>query len=91
MPRVKVGPALPDNKTLDIEIARLRDLDVRDLRARWHSAFGRDHPLTCPATSCFGFWPIDFRPIVSAIWMPGANGSSMERDQPKMRASARWS
>ena len=29
MPRVKVGPALPDAKTLDVEIARLRDLDVR--------------------------------------------------------------
>jgi hypothetical protein len=31
MPRVKIGLLLPDNETLDIEIARLRDLDVRDL------------------------------------------------------------
>ena len=28
MPRVRVAPALPDRKTLDVEIARLRDLDV---------------------------------------------------------------
>ena len=48
MPRVKVGPAPPDKKTLDIEIARLRDLDVRDLRARWHNAFGRRPPPHLP-------------------------------------------
>ena len=41
MPRVKVGPALPDIKTLTIEIARLRDLDVRDLQARWQNEFQR--------------------------------------------------
>jgi hypothetical protein len=27
--------------TIDVEIARLRDLDVGDLRARWHTVFGR--------------------------------------------------
>ena len=48
MPRVKVGPALPDKKTLDIEIARLRDLDVRGLQARWHHAFGRRPPPHLP-------------------------------------------
>ena len=41
MPRVKIGPALPDIKTLDVEIARLRDLDIRALQARWHTVFGR--------------------------------------------------
>src|SRR3954462_1530103 len=48
MPRVKVGPALPDNKTLDIEIARLRDLDIRGLQACWHNAFGRRPPPHLP-------------------------------------------
>ena len=48
MPRVKVGPALPDNKELDVEIARLRDLDIRDLRTRWHNAFGRRPPPHLP-------------------------------------------
>jgi hypothetical protein len=33
MPRVKIGPAQPDRKTIDVEIARLRDLDVCVLRA----------------------------------------------------------
>ena len=45
MPRVRVGPALPDRKTLDVEVARLRDLDVGQLRSRWHNVFGRrPHP-----------------------------------------------
>jgi hypothetical protein len=48
MPRVKVGPAPPDKKPLDIEIARLRDLNIRDLRARWHNAFGRRPPPHLP-------------------------------------------
>jgi hypothetical protein len=41
MPRVKIGPALPDRKKIDVEMARLRDLDVSQLRSRWHTAFGR--------------------------------------------------
>ena len=45
MPRVKIGPALPDRSTIDVEIARLRDLDVGQLRSRWHTVFGRrPHP-----------------------------------------------
>jgi Protein of unknown function (DUF2924) len=41
MPRVKVGPALPDVSTLDIEIAHLRDLDVALLQARSRNMFRR--------------------------------------------------
>ena len=41
MPRVKVGPALPDGSTLDVEIACLRDLDVASLRTRLHNVFRR--------------------------------------------------
>jgi len=41
MPRVRIGPALPDRKTLDGEIARLRDLAVGGLRSHWHNVFGR--------------------------------------------------
>jgi hypothetical protein len=48
MPRVKVGPAQPDVKTLDVEIARLRDLDVRDLQARWRNTFRRAPPPHLP-------------------------------------------
>ena len=44
MPRVKIGPALPHREKLDVEIARLRDLDVGQLRSRWHTAFGRPAP-----------------------------------------------
>ena len=41
MPRVKIGAALPDRATLDVEIARLRDLDVTELRSHWQVVFGR--------------------------------------------------
>jgi hypothetical protein len=44
MRRVKIGPALLDREKLDVEIARLRDLDVGQLRSRWHTAFGRPAP-----------------------------------------------
>jgi len=44
MPRVKIGPAPPDREKIDVEIARLRDLDVSQLRSRWHTAFGRPAP-----------------------------------------------
>jgi len=44
MPRVRIGPALPDREALDVEIARLRDLDIAALRSRWHAAFGRRPP-----------------------------------------------
>ena len=44
MPRVRIGPALPDREALDVEIAQLHDLDVVRLRSRWHTAFGRRPP-----------------------------------------------
>ena len=48
MPRVRIGPALPDRDTLDVEIARLRDLDIAALRRRWHTVFGRRPPPHLP-------------------------------------------
>ena len=44
MPRVRIGPALPDREALDVEIAQLHDLDVQRLHSRWHVAFGRRPP-----------------------------------------------
>src|SRR5262249_34242588 len=48
MPRVKVAPVPPDRKTLDGEIARLRDLDVGELRSHWRNVFGRRPHLHLP-------------------------------------------
>jgi hypothetical protein len=48
MPRVRIGPALPDRSALDVEIACLRDLDIAGLRSRWHSVFGRRPPPHLP-------------------------------------------
>jgi hypothetical protein len=48
MPRVRIGPALPDREVLDVEIARLRDLDIAQLRSRWYAVFGRRPPPHLP-------------------------------------------
>jgi hypothetical protein len=48
MARVRVGPTIPDRKSLDVEIARLRDLDVGELGARWHKMLGRRPPRHLP-------------------------------------------
>src|SRR6516164_10959999 len=48
MPRVRIGPALPDREALDVEIARLRDLDIAVLRRRWHVMLGRRPPPHLP-------------------------------------------
>jgi hypothetical protein len=48
MPRVRIGPALPDREVIDVEIARLRDLDIAALRSHWHSVFGRRPPPHLP-------------------------------------------
>jgi len=48
MARVVIDPALPDRASLDNEIARLRGLDVGQLRARWHTVFRRRAPPHLP-------------------------------------------
>jgi Protein of unknown function (DUF2924) len=44
MPRVKISRAGSDRRQIEIEVARLRDLDLGELRARWHTVFGRRPP-----------------------------------------------
>ena len=48
MLRVVIDPAVPDRASLDNEIARLRGLDVAELRARWHTVFRRRAPSHLP-------------------------------------------
>jgi hypothetical protein len=48
MARVRIGPASSDRKTLDVELARLRELDVGALRARWHTLFKQKPPAHLP-------------------------------------------
>ena len=60
-PAIKTSAAQPDrhaacedrsgaagSKTLDVEIARLRDLDLGGLQARWHNVFRRRPPPHLP-------------------------------------------
>ena len=48
MARVKIGAAVPDREAVDVEIARLRDLDANALRARWQAVLGRPAPSHLP-------------------------------------------
>jgi len=48
MPRATARPASPAREKLDIEIARLRGLDVGELQARWHTLFRRRAPTRLP-------------------------------------------
>ena len=48
MRRVKASAAGSSRKSLEIEVARLRDLDLRELRARWQTVSGRRPPVTLP-------------------------------------------
>jgi hypothetical protein len=48
MPRVRIAPARPDREAVDAEVARLRDLDIGELRSRWHAAWARPAPLHLP-------------------------------------------
>jgi hypothetical protein len=48
MPRVKIGAAGSGRKSIEVEIARFLDLDLGELRARWHTVFGRRPPPTLP-------------------------------------------
>lgn len=48
MTRPRIGSASPDRHSIDAEIARLRNLGVGDLRARWRTAFKRRTPTSLP-------------------------------------------
>ena len=53
-------------QTLDVEIARLRDLDVSNASGSLaHASSGGGHPLTCPVIFCIAFWPTGCRPNAS--------------------------
>ena len=48
MGRVRIAPSKEDGATIEAEVARLRDLDLSALRARWHTAFRRKPPPHLP-------------------------------------------
>jgi len=53
MPRVKIGSGSLDATAMDVEIARLRDLDIGSLRSRWQTAFRRDAHNSLPRNLLF--------------------------------------
>jgi len=48
MPRVKTRAARSYPKRIEVEVTRLRDLGLLELRARWHTRFGRRPPSSLP-------------------------------------------
>ena len=44
MPRAEIAAKAPESSSVDAEIARLRDLSVQGLRARWRTSFGQSAP-----------------------------------------------
>jgi hypothetical protein len=88
MPRVRIGPVPPDPKTIDVEIARLRDLDVSALRARWHTAFGRRPSPHLPRHLLFRVLAYRLQAVISGIWIVRADGCLMVRDHPRTPVSA---
>ena len=53
MARVKIGLRAQDQKAVDVEIARMRDLDIGELRNQWHTAFRHRAPLHLPRQLVF--------------------------------------
>src|SRR5262245_42098408 len=90
MARVVIDPAVPDQGSLDNEIARLRGLDVGHLRARWHTVFRRRAPPHLPRHLLFrilayqlqadrlGDLDVDSRRLLDRI----GSGASAETDRP---------
>jgi hypothetical protein len=44
MPKARIAAQAPEASSVEAEIARLRGLDVKALRARWRMNFGRNAP-----------------------------------------------
>jgi hypothetical protein len=94
MPHVTADSAPPDQKTLDIEIAHLRDLDIGMLQARWQTIFGRKSPSHLPRhlllrllayrlqADCFGDLDSKSRQLLDGAATPEAAGKRIaEKNQ----------
>ena len=44
MPRTRIAAEAPGTSSVEAEIARLRSLDAKVLRARWRTSFGQEAP-----------------------------------------------
>lgn len=53
MARVKIDLGPQDQKTVDVEIARMRNLDIGELRNHWHTVFRHRAPLHLPRQLIF--------------------------------------
>jgi len=58
-------------------------------RSVGRTCFGGDRPLTCPAISCFAFWPIGCRPIGWVTLMLKVSSCSIQPVLLKTPANAR--
>jgi hypothetical protein len=82
MPRVRIGSALPDREALDVEIEQLRDLDVEQLRNRWHTVFDRRPPPQLSAICCSAPSRTGCRPIDGVTWIARGAACSIAQARP---------
>jgi hypothetical protein len=87
MPRGKIGRAQPDRKTIDVEIARLRDLDVGALRGRWHTVFGRRSPSHLPRHLLFLILAYRLQADLLVTSTPRASACLIARNLPRRLGS----
>ena len=81
MPRVKIGPALPDREKLDVEIGACVISTLVNFAAVGipHSAGQR--PFTLLVISCFAAWRTGCRPTVLGTWTGRVSACSIGRGQ----------
>jgi hypothetical protein len=74
MPRVKIGPALPDYKQLEVEIARGCAISTTATSGNVGMPYlGGCRLLTYPAIWRFASWLTGYRPTDSVTWMATAS------------------
>jgi len=90
MPRVKIGPALPDRSVLNVEIAHLRDLDISGLRAHWHSVFRRRPPPQLPRHLLYRVLANRLQAERLVTWIVRVSGCLIARGRRRKPGIAPW-
>src|SRR5882672_2974578 len=87
MPHAKNGRLQPDRKAIDVEIARVRELDIGALRTRWHTVFGRRAPAHLPRHLLFRILAYRLQADHRAISTPKASVCWIARKAGQRAAS----
>ncbi len=70
MPRARIATEAPEASTVEAEIARMRGLDVKALRACWRMSFGRNAPPHLARHLLLAMLAYRLQAEVMGDWMP---------------------